>query len=151
MNRPSGTSNPVLRFSVLAVRRGLSLGALHSSSAGDAALVVAAAAAAFSRNRSYTEREVNDVLRHWLAHAGAMLDVDHVELRRWLVDSRLLERDGFGRAYQRGSPASEAGALVATLESHDLNSIAQEAQARDAAARDERKRQWAARERLADA
>jgi hypothetical protein len=141
----------ILRFSVLAVRRGLSIGTLHSSTAGDAALVLAAAAAAFKPDHVYAEREVNDILRDWLAQAGAMLDVDHVELRRWLVDSRLLDRDGFGRAYRRGSPASEAGVLAAALEDHDLNRIAHDARERDAVARDERKRQWELRKRPADA
>jgi len=141
----------ILRFSVLAVRRGISIGALHASSAGDAALVLAAAAAAFKPDRAYTEPEVNDILRDWLAHAGAMLDVDHVELRRWLVDSRLLDRDGFGRAYRRGATTSEAGALAAALEDHDLNRIAHDARERDAAARRERKLQWELRRTPADA
>ena len=41
--------------------------------------------------------------------AGAMLAVDHVELRRWLVDSRRPRRaTDYGRAYARGAPAPEA-------------------------------------------
>ncbi len=106
-------TSAVERYSILAVRRGITLGALYSTSVGDFALVLAAAAAAVAPGRNYTEREVNDILRDWLAGAGAMLEVDHVELRRWLVDTRLLTRDGFGRAYARGSPAPEAAALVA--------------------------------------
>jgi hypothetical protein len=134
--------SPVERFSALAVRRGMTLGALYSASAGDFALVLAAAAAAFRPDRTYTEREVNDVLRDWLAHAGAMLEVDHVELRRWLVDNRLLERDGFGRAYTRGSPSPKAASLAAALEEVDLAEVARDARARDAATREQRKMQW---------
>ena len=145
------TDSAIARFSVLAVRRGLSMGALSSGNPDDFALVLAAAAAAFHSNRAYAEREVNDVLRHWLAHSGVMLDVDHVELRRWLVDNRLLGRDGFGRAYTRGSPASEAGALAAVLEGVDLTEVAHDARARNAAAREQRKRQWEQRNRTADA
>ena len=134
--------SPVERFSTLAVRRGMTLGALYSASASDFALVLAAAAAAFAPNRTYTEREVNDVLRGWLANPGAMLDVDHVELRRWLVDNRLLDRDGFGHAYTRGAPSPEAASLAAALEEFDLAEIARDARARDAATREQRKLQW---------
>jgi len=127
------------------------MGALSSGNPDDFALVLAAAAAAFQSNRTFAEREVNDVLRHWLAHSGAMLDMDHVELRRWLVDNRLLGRDGFGRVYTRGSPESEAGALAALLEGIDLTQAAHDARERDAAAREQRKRQWERRNRTADA
>ena len=75
---------------------------MHSAAPADFALLMAAAAHAFAPDRTYTEPEVNERLRAWLAGAGAMLDVDHVELRRWLVDTGALARDGFGRAYARG-------------------------------------------------
>ncbi len=142
--------SPVERFSTLAVRRGMTLGALYSASASDFALVLAAAAAAFKPDRTYTEREVNDVLRDWLAQAGAMLEVDHVELRRWLVDNRLLDRDGFGRAYTRGSASKEVDSLAAALGAVDLAKIARDARARDAAAREQRKLQWGQRRGLPD-
>ncbi len=135
-------TSAVERYSILALRRGITLGALYSASSGDFALVLAAAAAAVAPGRDYAEREVNNILRDWLDVAGAMLDVDHVELRRWLVDSRHLTRDGFGRAYARGSPAPEAAALVAALEGVDLAGIARDARARDTAAREQRKARW---------
>jgi hypothetical protein len=134
--------SPIERFAVLALRRGIRLGVLHSTCHDDFALVLAAAAAAFRSDRTYSEREVNDTLRDWLASAGTMLDVDHVELRRWLVDSRLLDRDGFGRAYAAGRPAPEMAALVAALAGVDLVGIAEAARNRDAAAREDRKRKW---------
>lgn len=49
---------------------------------------------------SMSEREVNAALRAALAGAACWLDTDHVELRRWLVDTGWLQRDGFGRAYR---------------------------------------------------
>jgi hypothetical protein len=48
-----------------------------------------------------SEREVNAALQVALAGAACWLDTDHVELRRWLVDTGWLQRDGFGRVYQR--------------------------------------------------
>ena len=130
------------RFAVLALRRGISLGVLHSTSRDDFALMLAAAAAAFPPHRTYSEREVNDILRAWLAGAGSMLAVDHVELRRWLVDNRLLDRDGFGRVYAPGHPPPALAAVVATLAGVDLAGVAEAARSRDAIARERRKRQW---------
>ncbi|MEO8755812.1 MAG: DUF2087 domain-containing protein, partial [Casimicrobiaceae bacterium] len=98
------TNAYIERLAALALRQGLSLGVMHSSSQSDFALMLASAAQCFVRSREYTEREVNDRLRAWLAGAGAMVAVDHVELRRWLVDSGVLTRDGFGRAYTPGAP-----------------------------------------------
>ena len=49
------------------------------------------------------EDEVNRRLSDWLADVGAMVQTDHVELRRWLVDAGYLARDGWGYAYVRGS------------------------------------------------
>ncbi len=131
------------RFAALSVRNGLSLGILYSSRVADFNLMLAAAAVAFAAGRSYTEREVNDVLRDWLAHEGSMLAVDHVELRRWMVDCRVLDRDDYGRAYTLGVPSPDIGALSAALSGTDLRALAATARAQDAQAREERKRQWA--------
>jgi hypothetical protein len=63
--------------------------------------------------RAGSEAEVNQALKATLASAAVWLDVDHVELRRWLVDSGCLRRDGFGRAYVRARPAELPGRLAA--------------------------------------
>lgn len=52
-----------------------------------------------------SEREVNTALRAALQGPAIWLDTDHVELRRWLVDTGWLQRDGFGHCYQRLAPA----------------------------------------------
>jgi hypothetical protein len=132
----------VERYTKLAVRHGISLGALRSGNARDFAIVLAAAAQAFRPGRVFTEREVNDLLRTFLEGAGAMLASDHVELRRWLIDFRLLERDGFGRAYSVGTPAPEFAAAVLELSTVDLAALARAARAGDAAARAQRKELW---------
>jgi hypothetical protein len=133
------------RFAALSVRRGLSLGILHASRIADFNLMLAVAARAFAAGRSYAEGQVNDILRDWLAHEGSMLSVDHVELRRWLVDCRVLARDDYGRAYALGAPSPDIAALVAGLSGADLRAHGAAARARDALAREERKRQWVSR------
>ena len=132
------------RFAALAIRQGIALGALQSASARDFALVLAAAATVFAPERSYTEREVNERLRGFLAGAGAMLATDHVELRRWLVDFRVLERDGYGRAYARAVPGDDIALPARELADIDLGALARDARAADAARRAERKARWQA-------
>jgi hypothetical protein len=133
------------RFAALSVRSGLSLGILHASRIADFNLMLATAARAFAAGRTYSENDVNDVLRDWLAHEGSMLAVDHVELRRWLVDCQILARDDYGRAYTLGAPSPDIAALAAALSGVDLRAHGAAARAEDARARDERKRQWVAR------
>jgi hypothetical protein len=134
------------RLLTLALRRGLSLGGMHSSSRADFALMLAAAARSFAPSRAYTEREVNARLRTWLAGVGTMLAVDHVELRRWLVDTGVLTRDGFGRAYSLHKPSSEIQEALTALSEHDLDALVRVARERDAAHREARKSQWEQRQ-----
>jgi hypothetical protein len=72
-----------------------------------------------------------------------MLAVDHVELRRWLVDTGVLARDGFGRAYNSGTPRPDIASAMAALAGRDLAALVADARTRDAARRDARKAQWA--------
>jgi hypothetical protein len=74
----------------------------------------------------------------------AMLAVDHVELRRWLVDNGVLARDGFGRAYTRGQPRDEIALAMSELAGVDVGKVVADARQRDALRRAERKRVWQA-------
>jgi hypothetical protein len=143
MNR----SPAVERFSALAVKRNLSLGMLQSAQAADFALVLAAAASAFVAGRGYTEREVNGILIEWLAGSGSMLAIDHVALRRWLVDTGVLGRDGFGHAYALGTQSPEIAQLAQELAGIDLATVARDARAHEEAKRAERKRNWEQKQR----
>ena len=132
------------RFAALSIRTGLSLGLLHSSRVADFNLMLAAAALAFAPDRSYYR---DGGQRHLCAAGwrseGSILAVDHVELRRWLVDCRVLSRDDYGRAYGLAAPAPQIAALVTALSGIDLAAIAAAARARHADAREERKQRWA--------
>ena len=74
----------------------------------DQELLLRLGAARFERGRAYTEREVNDILRAWLATFCAPYGIDHVSMRRYLVDARLLVRDTKGSTYRVAAPAAEA-------------------------------------------
>jgi hypothetical protein len=131
-------------FRRLAVKRGLLPGVLHSQRHADFVVVMAAAAQSLAPGREYSEGEVNEQLKAFLARAGAMLATDHVELRRWLVDCRLLERDGFGRRYVRAAAPVAFAAAVDDLRDIDLAAVACDACTADVAARAERKARWIA-------
>lgn len=131
------------RLRMLALRQGLSLGVMHSASPDDFALVMAAASHPFAVGSACSEREVNQRLRAWLAGPGAMLAVDHVELRRWLVDTGVLARDGYGRAYVPGTPRPDIAAAMALLAPCDVSTLVADARAQDALQRSARKAQWA--------
>lgn len=122
----------------LAVKQRVGLGPLMGSRGDVFAVALAAASLAVPPGTSLSEREVNERLVAWLAGPGAMLATDHVELRRWLVDLGLLERDGYGREYRRVAPPVAYAAAAAALAAIDAGAVAQAARvelARDRADR----------------
>jgi hypothetical protein len=96
------------RYAALALRRDVSLGVLLSTHPRDFDVLLSAAAQGFPKGCLFSEREVNDLLRAFLGDAGSMLATDHVELRRWLVDFHVLDRDGFARAARDEEAARRA-------------------------------------------
>jgi tRNA(adenine34) deaminase len=138
--------DPLAVYRRLCVRRGIALGGLASGRQGDFRALLAAAALALDEGAGYDESAVNARLKAWLAGAGAMVDVDHVELRRWLVDAGLVQRDDYGRRYARAEPAPEAFAReLAGLAGVDLALLAAEARESERDARESRQAAWRAR------
>lgn len=128
----------------LAPRSGLSLGGLYGGRHDEFATLLASATMTFTVGSGYSEREVNTLLIGWLAASGVMLGCDHVELRRWLVDTGLLERDGFGRRYVRATnPPSRFAEMLVALADVDMPRVVGEARAEDAARREERRARFA--------
>lgn len=66
----------------------------------DLELVAALAATRFDASDAYVEGEVNDRLEAWLESISEPHGIDHVSLRRLLVDSRLLTRTTSGSTYR---------------------------------------------------
>jgi tRNA(adenine34) deaminase len=138
--------DPLAVYRRLCVRRGIALGGLASGRQDDFRAVLAAAALALDEGAGYDEAGVNARLKAWLAGPGAMIDVDHVELRRWLVDTGLVQRDGYGRRYARSAPAPDAFApQLAGLAGVDLGLLAAEARESEREAREARQAAWRAR------
>ncbi len=82
----------------------------------DQQLVVTLAAAQFEPHRPYSEGEVNETLKAWIRTFCEPHGIDHVTLRRLLVDSRLLTRTTSGSRYQINRERLAETQAVATME-----------------------------------
>ena len=122
----------------LAIKQGAALRKLHRN---DWQLVLALAARCLPAATVWRESEVNVALKGWLASTGAMLRVDHVELRRTLIDAGLWQRDGFGHAYARTDRVIDASLAAQAMLLAEVNAeqIVDAARARQSAARAQRK------------
>lgn len=105
----------------------------------DQNLLAALAASRFDASRDYLESEVNERLADWLQSISDPSGIDHVTLRRLMVDARFLTRTRSGSEYRinRGK-AGEIEAAKAIEPSDVLAEIRKE--------RDVRKRRRAARQ-----
>jgi hypothetical protein len=50
--------------------------------------------------RQYSEKEINEQLQVWIIRFGRSFGLDHVTLRRYLVDEKYLARDPAGGTYE---------------------------------------------------
>lgn len=66
----------------------------------DQEILLALAGSRLDPDRTYLEREVNDLLRMWLETISEPFGIDHVTIRRMLVDSGLLTRSKSGSTYR---------------------------------------------------
>lgn len=71
------------------------------------------------RDARYTERELDRLLQSWLTHVGSSIRLDHVNLRRCLVDDGFLERTRDGSAYWIGADPTGAQLFDASVEECD--------------------------------
>lgn len=70
--------------------------------------------------RQYSEAQVNELLQAWLEPFSSPFGVDHVTVRRCLVDARLLRRDRAGATYELSRKLSpvkvEPAAVMAEIQ-----------------------------------
>lgn len=134
------------RLAHLAQRDGLLLSTLRERSVQDFELVLASAALFVPAAGSLAERDANAHLQRFLATAGAMIDCDHVELRRWLADLRFVHRNDYGQDYRRGALPAWLAAAAAMLDDRQLAEAVTQARAEREALRAQRKAEWLARQ-----
>jgi hypothetical protein len=81
----------------------------------------------FEPGRSYTESEINRVIEKWLTEVGQSLELDHVTLRRTLVDEGYLTRSATGGSYQIEHSSDVQVHFAADVDSSDPRLIVLEA------------------------
>jgi len=97
----------------------------------DQQLLVTLAAAQFEPQKSYREVEVNEALKAWIATFCEPHGIDHVTLRRLLVDSRLLTRTTSGSTYRvNRERLAEIGAVGTIAPAEVLSEIRSERESR---------------------
>lgn len=89
--------------------------------------------------RTYAESELNSLLLSWVERFGDSFGLDHVSLRRSLVDEGYLQRDRAGRTYERAPEPPYY--LDYPMRAQDLAEMVEV----ERAAREERKRQYSTR------
>jgi tRNA(adenine34) deaminase len=134
------------RLAQLSARQGLHLSTLHQKDARDLELVFGSALLFFPDDRLLDERGANIVLKHFLSTAGAMLDTDHVELRRWLVDTGFVRRSDFGTDYRRGSLPQWLQEASKALDPQQLSAAVLQARESRDAQRESKRQAWLARQ-----
>ncbi len=87
---------------------------------------------------------MNEVLKGFLAGAGVMLATDHVELRRWMVDTGFMRRSDFGTDYRRGTLPEWLSAAAGQVNAAQIARAVREARAAHDAQREARRQAWLA-------
>ncbi len=128
------------RLRQLAVREGMTFATLIGLDEGDRTVLRATILARFDPGAVYSEGEVNERLKVWLTSVGSMIDTDHVNLRRLLVDTQILTRRSDCTEY-RVHPAA-AAALPAEFAAIDAAAIVAGARNDTEARRSVRKAAW---------
>lgn len=128
MQTPS-LSDTLQALDALVLKRGITLGRMSQR---DLLITLGFASLSIPVATPITEAGVNEALKAWLEGDGGMLRIDHVELRRSLIDMGYWVRDGYGRAYLREPLATDhpAHGHVSAMEAIDLGTFVAEARAR---------------------
>ncbi len=104
----------------------------------DRQIVLISAILGLEPARFYSESELNGELQKWVIQFGKRYGIDHVTLRRYLIDERYIVRDSAGTAYQLGALETLPNTFDATLQQLDLVALIDEAKA----ARELKKQQY---------
>jgi Uncharacterized protein conserved in bacteria (DUF2087) len=139
-----GTNVLTNELAALVVKRGVSVGGLTHA---QRLLALAVPALALAPGAQATEGEVNAILKRALDGPASFMACDHVELRRWLVDTRWWQRDGYGKCYGRVADdclSDEQRAITRALDGIDLPAWVESARGALRRDRDARRAEWSA-------
>jgi len=95
----------------------------------DRHILLKAAAMALGQGSEHSEGAINEVLESWLDSLGPAVRLDHVSLRRYLIDEGYVERDVAGRVYRVREVESQPERFQLAVESLDSLEIVRRASA----------------------
>src|SRR5678816_4101403 len=132
------------RMAQLALRHGVHLSTLQQKDGRDLELFFAGAALAFPPDVTLSEHDSNEILKRFLASAGVMVSTDHVELRRWMVDTGFLQRSDFGTDYRRGTIPEWLSEAAQQLDFERIAKTVAQSRSANEAQRETRRQAWLA-------
>jgi tRNA(adenine34) deaminase len=144
-SEPISVEGWLLRLAELSRRQGLAIGTLLGAARADLDLLLASAALHLPHDDGLNEREASLRLREFLSGTGAMLDTDHAELRRWLVDLGFVARSDRGDDYRRGALPAWLQDAARELDAKRLAAAVEAARRAHDDERQMRKQAWLAR------
>lgn len=75
------------------------------------------------RTNEYTENEINELLLCWLKEVGSFLVLNHIELRRLLIDNEYLGRGKDGSRYWVAVSSRRQMEFDAEIENVDVRAV----------------------------
>lgn len=105
---------------------------VHSGNSGlprkqrDRHILLKSVALTLERTAEYTETEVNDRLQWWLNEVGRSIELDHVRLRRHLVDAEYLGRSKDGSRYWVADLSRNQYLFESDVEELDVHELVRE-------------------------
>jgi hypothetical protein len=94
-----------------------------------------------SSKEQYSEESLNRAIKEWIAEVGSGIGIDHVTLRRYLVDAAYLHRDPGGSAYKAQPDGRGDVEFDLSVSRVDSVAVVQEAREQEAVRKRERMEQ----------
>ena len=93
----------------------------------DRHILLKSIALTLDKSREYTQPEINSTIGSWLSYATWPIKIDHVWLRRQLVDEGYISRDKKGRSYQLSNDYMSQIAFESSIDNINAYEVIQEA------------------------
>ncbi len=72
---------------------------------------------------SFTEKEINEKLKYWIDNISQIKDIDHITLRRSLIDTGYLTRNNDGSCYQISQSGPQVQLFDDTIDQIDIMEV----------------------------
>lgn len=84
-------------------------------------ILLKSAALTVGESEVFTEQEINEKLKYWINEVSHLKSIDHVTLRRRLVDTGYLTRSNDGSRYRVSRSAPRPSYFEAAIEQIDIS------------------------------